>query len=218
MSKLFSPDSIFMRAMTVLANLLLLNLLSIVCSLPLFTIGAAVTALYTVINRMLRGEDPSIIKEYFISFKNSFKQATLMWLPMLLCAAMLVFNFAFFGGGSTALSIAVIIIVSFAALILTFVYCWTFPLYSQFENTKKATVINAFFLSVGHLPLSLLMAALTLLPWALLYLSPATFIRFIFLWVALWFSFSAYLIARLQIKSFANLRKNAGGSASSDKD
>lgn len=192
--------------MTVISNLVILNILTIILSIPIFTIGAAVTALYTVVNRMLRGEDPSIIKEYLLAFKNNFKQSTLMWLPMLLSAALLIFNYAFFGGGTTALSVTIIILVCFAAVLLTFVYCWSFPLYSQFENTKRATIVNAFFLSFGHLPLSVFMTALTLLPWALLYFSPASFVKVILIWVFIWFSFSSYLIARLQYKVFASLR------------
>ena len=81
--KLFNLDSPVMVFLSKVANLMILNVLTIICCIPIFTAGAAITALYYVTIKMARGDDPYIIKGYFKSFKENFKQATIIWLIML---------------------------------------------------------------------------------------------------------------------------------------
>ena len=77
---IFSPDGALARLLNTLGNLIVLNILTIICCVPVFTAGAAMTALYTMVMRMARKEDGKIISEYFKAFKANFKQATILWL------------------------------------------------------------------------------------------------------------------------------------------
>ena len=77
---IFSPDGALARLLNTLGNLIVLNILMIICCVPVFTAGAAMTALYTMVMRMARKEDGKIISEYFKAFKANFKQATILWL------------------------------------------------------------------------------------------------------------------------------------------
>ena len=77
---IFSPDGALARLLNTLGNLIVLNILTIICCVPVFTAGAAMTALYTMVMRMVRKEDGKIISEYFKAFKVNFKQATILWL------------------------------------------------------------------------------------------------------------------------------------------
>ena len=77
---IFSPDGALARLLNTLGNLIVLNILTIICCVPVFTAGAAMTALYTMVMRMARKEDGKIISEYFKAFKVNFKQATILWL------------------------------------------------------------------------------------------------------------------------------------------
>ena len=63
--KLFNLDSPVMVFLSKGANLMILNVLTIICCIPIFTAGAAITALYYVTIKMARGDDPYIIKGYF---------------------------------------------------------------------------------------------------------------------------------------------------------
>ena len=74
--KLFSPDSKFMRAMSTLGDLMLLNFVFLLCCLPIVTIGAAITALATVAFRIVRGTESGIVSLFFRSFRQSFRRAT----------------------------------------------------------------------------------------------------------------------------------------------
>ena len=56
MNSLFSVDGPLMRAMSDLLTLLKLNFLTLLCCLPVFTAGAAVTALHYCIMKMLDGK------------------------------------------------------------------------------------------------------------------------------------------------------------------
>ena len=61
---IFSPDGALARLLNTLGNLIVLNILTIICCVPVFTAGAAMTALYTMVMRMVRKEDGKIISEY----------------------------------------------------------------------------------------------------------------------------------------------------------
>ena len=54
---IFSPDGALARLLNTLGNLIVLNILTIICCVPVFTAGAAMTALYTMVMRMVRKED-----------------------------------------------------------------------------------------------------------------------------------------------------------------
>ena len=54
-----------MRALSTTADLIMLNLLTILCCLPVVTVGAALTALNTAAIKIVRGEETAPVKDYF---------------------------------------------------------------------------------------------------------------------------------------------------------
>ena len=76
MDTLFSADSALMRGLTRLADVMILNLLFIVTSLPVVTLGASLTALNFTAMRIGTGECVSVTGDYFRSFRQNFRQAT----------------------------------------------------------------------------------------------------------------------------------------------
>ena len=155
--KLFNLDSPVMVFLSKVANLMILNVLTIICCIPIFTAGAAITALYYVTIKMARGDDPYIIKGYFKSFKENFKQATIIWLIMLVVIAIIAVDWrvtlVMMTGSSAKIMKTVLFIVSFL-LLLTGLYI--FPVLSRFDNTVKNTFRNAFLISFMNLPKSVL--------------------------------------------------------------
>ncbi len=73
-----------MQTINRITDLVILNLLWIVCSLPVFTAGAAMSAKYYVGMKICRGEEPVVIKSFFSSFRANLKQTAL---PSLILAA-----------------------------------------------------------------------------------------------------------------------------------
>ena len=89
---LFNYDNPVWRFIGKLGDLIILNVLWIVCSIPIFTIGASTTAVYYVTLKMVRDEEDSTIKSFFRSFKSNFKQATAIWLILLAAGAVLALS------------------------------------------------------------------------------------------------------------------------------
>ncbi|MFR7377912.1 MAG: YesL family protein [Oliverpabstia sp.] len=89
MDRLFNMDNKFFTVMGRVADLMMLNIVFIICCLPIVTIGASLTALHYVTLKMARNEESYIIRSFFKSFKQNFKQATVINLIMLLFGGLL---------------------------------------------------------------------------------------------------------------------------------
>ena len=89
MSKLFDQDNMFFAIMGVLFDLIILNVLTLLCCLPVVTAGASFTAMHSVLWRMVRHEETYVARQFFDSFKRNLKQSLLPWLAFLLAAAVL---------------------------------------------------------------------------------------------------------------------------------
>lgn len=192
MQALFSPDSMFMRAMSRVGDLLLLNILFLLTSVPIITIGAAGTALYTVCFRFETERETGVFRSYFRAFRDNFRQATGIWLILVLCGATAFCNaYLFYAMGGPLRYAALIFPLLFALVLLAGSYA--LPLLSQFDNGVLATLKNALALGLGYLPRSILITAVNIFPFAVLLLDAILFFQTAFLWAAIYFSAAAYL-------------------------
>lgn len=158
---LFNYDNPVWRFIGKLGDLILLNLLWLICCIPVFTAGAATTAVYYVTLKLVRDEDDSTIRSFFRSFFQNFKQATAIWLLLLVAGALVAFDLWFVLGGAAAAGIAMTFpsavktvltaILGGMTLILLFIVTYVFPLQARFYNTIRRTLMNAIFMSVRHL-------------------------------------------------------------------
>lgn len=202
MQKLFSMDSKFMRIMGRVGDLILLNFIFLITCVPIITIGAATTALYTVCFRFGTDREEGTVKSYFIAFKENFKQATVLWLILLLVLGTAVINFLVFFVMPAPLHYTCIFF-GMVFILAFFVVSYIFPLLSQFESKSMMLFKNALIMSLGYLPRSLVIAALNILPFVLLLTAIYTFLQFSFIWFMLYFSTVAYLNCKLLHKVFA---------------
>lgn len=79
---MFKLDSGFGRALTHIGNLAILSVLWLVCSVPLFTIGAVNAAMHTAIHKVIGQGEGNVFQQFFRGFRESFRQATLSFLPL----------------------------------------------------------------------------------------------------------------------------------------
>lgn len=161
MNRFFNMDSGLFRFLTRLADLMILNFIFLLTCIPIVTIGAAWTALYYVALKMVRDEESYIVRGYFKSFKENFKQATAMWLIVLVFLILLFIDFRILGvssgTGYTIIQVGLYVVSMVGAMVLVYL----FPLLAKFYNTVKRTFLNAFLMSVRHLPQTLLMLAIS---------------------------------------------------------
>ena len=82
---MFSIEGKFFGAISRLGDLVILNILFLACSIPIVTIGASITAMYSVTKKMAEEREGYILKSFFKAFKENFRQSTVMWLILLIC-------------------------------------------------------------------------------------------------------------------------------------
>lgn len=138
-----------------------LNVLWLICCIPVVTIGAATTALYTVMLKMVKNEEGYIFRGFFKAFKSNFKQSTIIWIILLLLGIVCWIDFRVAGVISGTAGIVLRSIFLLVGVVLFSVMIYVFPLTARYENTIRATFRNAVILTVGKLPYTILMIAVT---------------------------------------------------------
>lgn len=164
MGKLFDMDSPVMRFLNRVGDLMILNFLMIVCCIPIITIGAAFTAMHYVLLKIVRGEEGYLVRGFFKSFRSNFKQATLIWLLMLLVVVVYIGDIWIFNYSGLVFPKALVIAVVAVAILLFLIAVYVFPVLARFENSVKNTLKNAMLLAFANLPKTILMAGCYILP------------------------------------------------------
>lgn len=165
--KLFSYDSKFSQIMLKLCYGCYLNLLWMVCSLPVFTAGAATAALYDVTLRLAREEEPPLTARFFKAFRENFRQATILWLILLGIGVLLGADgyilYHLYKGTTGMVSVictlglALIIV---AAIAYVIVLLYVFPLVASVKNTNWAMLKNALLIGIHYLFCTILVFAI----------------------------------------------------------
>ncbi len=198
MGKLFSLDSPVVGFMGKVADLMILNLITLIACIPIITVGASLTAMHYVLLKMVRKEEGYIFRTFIKSFKQNFKQATVCWLVIL--AFILIFFLDLYiinvsvteiaGWFTTALYVVGILV------LMAIIY--VFPVLSRFDNTIRGTFKNSFLMSILGFPKTIAMLIINCIPVLALYISPTT-VPFVFL---LGITAPAYLCAMLYSSIF----------------
>lgn len=175
MSNLLNYDGPVFSTLNKITDLIWLNILWIICCLPIFTIGASTTALFYVTLHMARNEGSGVTRTFFREFKRNFRQSTGIWLIFFLVGAILASDLYIIIWMMDLPSTihTIFVCVNFLLLlyyILTLLY--VFPLQCTFENKIKHTIKNAMILSIGHLPQSIVIGFMYFAMFFLLYLMP----------------------------------------------
>lgn len=153
-------DNVVMRALGKIGDMICLNVMWLICCIPIITIGASTTALYTVTLRMVKNEEGYIFRGFIKAFKSNFKQSTLIWLILLLLGIIWTVDFRVAGLMPGMAGIILSAIFLALGFILLSVMIYIFPLTARYENGIKATFKNALILTVAKLPYTFLMVAI----------------------------------------------------------
>ena len=151
-----------MRGLTRLADVMILNLVFIVTSLPVVTFGASLTALNFTAMRIGTGESNSLTGDYFRSFRRNFRQGTVIGLALGLLAAVLaawyfVLSTSALDAGAELMLMAIWYVLAFS---LATTALLAFPYLANFEGRTRDVLRNALLLSWKHLLTSLAALAL----------------------------------------------------------
>lgn len=214
MGQFFNMDNKFFTFMGRVADLIILNLVFIVCCIPIVTIGASCTAMHYVTLKMVRNEESYIIRSFFKSFKENFKQATVINLIMLVAGVMLVLDVNIVKGmDGTVSKVLHCIFIAFAFLYML-IFIYIYPVLAKFYNSIRNTFVNAFLMSIRHLPYTFLMVVVTLAPAAILFIPSAQIQSMVLmLFFLMGFAVVAFVNDRLMVKIFDNYIPEETGDA-----
>lgn len=193
---LFSYESKPMQILMQLGDLIILNLLYILCCLPIFTIGAAQAGLYTGIRTMLDPDDDTYCSAaFFKGFKTGFGKITVAWcllfLVELVMATVAVLCLAYTQSNTSLPFWAAMIALGITALFQSLITLF----HARFSCTPWQLIRNAWFLALAHPLRSLLVTALTWLPLILFLLINFTeFMMLTPIWMLIYFA-GAYLFS-----------------------
>ena len=189
---IFSFDSPVITALTKMADVILLNLLFLATSLPIFTFGTSCTALYYVWFNQ-QSDERGVVRRYLNAFRNDFKSSTKLFLVVLFPLVLSIYYLLMLMDG--AFEVSSLLKTTSLVFICLFQMMWAilWPLQARFENSIQQSLRSALLLSLAHLPRAAIMAALNLLPLLWFFLQPELFIRFSILWLLAGFSLTAKL-------------------------
>jgi uncharacterized membrane protein YesL len=171
---LISYNSPFGRFMNRLVDVIVLSLLTLLCCLPIITIGAALTALYYVLLKMVRDTDTSIVRTYFKGFKDNFFKSTILWVILAVILTVLYLDFYLLSNVAMDYADVVRIILLIISALLLMIANYIFPMQAQFENTVFGTIKYSFLVCMMNLPRSLLLLLILLCPITILLFFPET--------------------------------------------
>jgi len=192
------PESSLMQFLGKVADIMLLNVLLLLFSLPILTAGAAMTAAHKVAQDMVLKEEHGIIKRFFRTFLREFKQSTILWILFLLVCGVLVYDaLLVFFYCEGALAGTLYVFLGFLAFLVVGTAIYAFALIARYENTLRNHLRNGFFLMIGKIHRTIPAVILGLLPPAIPFFFTGIFIRFIYLWIFLLFGLSFYGISYL---------------------
>lgn len=202
--KIFNLDSPLMQFLGKVADLMIINILTMLCCLPIITVGPALTAAHYVCLKMVRDEECYIVRSYFKSFKENFKQGVLIWLIILAAILILAGDYYIITKSGLEFSKVLTTAIIVVAIVLLMVTIFVFPTLAKFDNTIKATFKNAFFMAILQLPKTALMVVLYVAPVVIM----AFFYQAVPVVMMLGISVPIFLSAMLYNKFFQKIEDN----------
>lgn len=199
--KIFNLDSPLMNILGKMADLMWLNILTMICCIPIVTAGASLTALHYMALKIVRNEECYITRGFFKSFKENFKQATLIWFILLAVVLVFVGDYYIILEMEVELHKVFKVILMAVTVLVVFAATYVFPVLAKFDNTIKQTIKNAFVMSILQFPRTIAMIVMNIAP-AVLFLLFYQAIPIVFLFG---FSLPAFGGAFLYNKFFQKL-------------
>lgn len=174
MGNLFNMEGGLMTALSKFFDICFISILWVICSIPLITIGASTTALYYGIVKVIRHDRGYVGREFFHSFKTNFASGTILWIIIAALSGLLYFNMKLagqMGGNQGYLLVSVYRAMAFILLCVT---AYIFPNLSRFTMGKKQLIQTSLFMSMKHLPITIVVVVILVLTMLAVQIMPVT--------------------------------------------
>ena len=209
MSKFEKPVNPIFAFLEKVFNLMLANVLFLVCSLPVITLGASLAGLIQVAQDQIYQDDRPVIRRFFQSFRENFLQATLAWgmlvlfLGGMLCNVLLILTYC-----QGWIAQLLYIVAGVLTAVVLAIMSYLFPMIVRYRNPMKIHLNNSLILSVVKLPRTLLMLLLNTLIFWIPFFSMQVFLGTMVFWMILGFGFLAFTDARILAPVFRQMEED----------
>lgn len=186
-----------------LGDIIIANLLFLLCCIPIVTIGPSLTALYHCMLRSVKGNNNGTIKTFFRAFKQNFIQSLIIWLFLLASGFVLFTNMRFLQDYTTSVSKIFFYLSLGITGLFIILALYIFPVIAAFSNTTFNLIKNALVFSFMHFPSTLVIAVISILPMFMTYQD----LKLMPLYACCWFFFGFGLTAYLNSFFFYRMFK-----------
>lgn len=186
-----------------LFDLLIVNALWVLCSLPILTVGPASCGLYTVTLKLVREEPVHPVKDFFRGFKTNFKEGFLLGLMALVLLGVAAGDAWFALQQRGSLNTLYLVIAMIIAVLFLIFISYTFALQAMFYNPLKTQILNALKLAFVAPGKTIGIWLILLLPAAMALILPPIALKMLgFLYLAVGISGPVYAVSRIQRNIF----------------
>lgn len=151
MNSFFDLDNPAWRFIGKFFDACFLSIIYVICCIPIFTIGAATSALYYVFLKLSKDEEGYVVKDFFKAFKQNFKQGTIVWFILFIIGSIIAIDIYYFKSIITVTGTFMYYLLLIIFLFFSIVNLYVFPLIAKFENTTKNLLKFAFIMPIKHL-------------------------------------------------------------------
>ncbi len=191
----------FLLFLDLVGDLVWINVLTAVCCLPILTAGAALTAMHHLCRNVAEGDDLGLTRSFFRSFRENFRQATILWLALLLVGLFLGADLYLMGQEFITIPSFFRGMIYIACFLAAFFTMPLFPSLARFQSTLRGTLKNSAIIAILQAPKTVLAMVLTAAPFVGMFCNSSLAI------FAMFFGLSApaYIYALMYRKLFARL-------------
>ncbi len=200
-----SLDNPVLDYMNTVVQFIALNLIYLICCLPVLTIGPATAALYQVTLREARREHGYLIRKFFQHMKEMFFQGIFVFFLFTAGLFAAVYALVFWFALGTPTGTAAFAVTLLLAVVVFCAMIYVFPLMARFQNSSFGTVKNAFLFALSNPMYSFALLLIQLFLVSLLYLFP---VMKVFM-IVIGFSFTAYCNSLIFTRLFRPYEKTA---------
>lgn len=199
---LLNEDNIIHIFLNKLGDIIVANLLFLVCCIPIITIGPALTALYHCMLRTVKGNNNGTTKTFFRAFKENFRQSLIVWLGLLAVGFILFLNIRFLQNTASVVSKPLFYVSLGIAGLVIILALYIFPVIAAFANTTVNLLKNAYVFAFLHFPSTLAIAVITILPMFMTYRDIKLMPLYDCCWFFFGFGLTAYVNSLLLYRMF----------------
>lgn len=181
----------------------MLNVIWVICCVPIVTIGASTAALYEVIRELREGHDAHILRRFIAVFPHKFGKNLTVTVIYLAFFALTFFDLWYLSkymGDTTIGAIAYGAVCAIALVLLT-AACFVLPVAARSKLSVRAQFSQSFAMAIRHVGTALTVTLLLAIPVVIAVVIPGGLPFVMFFWGLLFSGISAWLILAVMVRA-----------------